>query len=173
VNGSDVISAPQVNITLPLVVLGDLSIPNNSTTLVILYTGQPVLNISGEADLGGTLILVLADNVSLNNEEFIPLGYSANLTHTFASIVIENTNNPCLRYATGSVQQSPDSQSSPMFGVLIKSITDGCSRGSSWWIYVIAVIGALIVVVALVVAGFVMWRRRWPRWLWHEAKYDD
>lgn len=133
-NSSQTVNASQLNLTVPLFVLGSLTIPKNDTTVIATYNGVPVLNVTGDADLHGALLLVLGPGVTLKPSQFVTIGFASNLTHWFESVVIES-HNGCIRYRAGPVQ---DSKLDSSFGVLVESAANSCRSETQWWVYLTA-----------------------------------
>jgi len=167
-NSSQTISTSQLNLTVPLVVVGNLTVSNNSTTLVAVYNGSPVLNISGVADLHGTLLLVLQSGVMLTVPQQITIGYTADLQHAFDSVILESSNG-CVRYTSGAPEYSLTDLS---FGVLVESVSNTCSSSGAvhWWVFVIAVVGALLLIVVLIGVGVYLQRKGYVRRLFRRMQ---
>jgi len=163
VNNTDITQS--LNLTIPLVVVGNLTIPNSDSTLIINYNGQPVLNVSGVATLDGTLILVASQQQSVGSR--LVIGYTPDLQHSFNSVLLQSTN-PCTQYKVSSPSyQSSDSS----FGVLVESSSDTCkSPGVHWWVYLIAVVGALLLIAMMVGTGLYLQRKGYCRRLFRRMK---
>jgi len=151
------------------VVLGNLTVPNSNSTVTAVYNGQLVLNVSGVANLHGTLLLVLGNNTNVSNSAPIVLGYALNLTHQFDHIEFVSSNG-CVRYGTTAFESS--SLDSTEFGVLIASENNSCrhSGGIAWWVYVVIVVGVLLLVAAMIGLLYFLDSKGLCRSLFHSTK---
>jgi len=156
VGSLNITSTQPVNLTVPLVIEGKLRIENSNSTLVIAESGVPELNISGTADLHGSLIVIVNNSVPFQAGQQITIGFAANLTHSFDSVELQSING-CIRYTTSSIEYSHVDSS---LSVLIESAASTCgSGGVQWWVYLIAIIGAVLLVVALIALGIWVYRK--------------
>jgi len=162
----------QTNLTLPLVVRGNFSIVVDSSTVVAVYNGVPVLNVSGIATLHGTLVVLLLSNSTLLPVagQFVPLVTATSLASPFASVRVQSTDS-CMHYTT-SERLSTDST---LLGVLIESVSDSCGGGNSsfpWWI-ILVVLVVVLLILSILFVGWWLRRRGYPAWLWRDVNPDD
>jgi hypothetical protein len=123
-----------VNISSPLLVLGNLTVQGGGVQVIVLYNGAPVLNVTGDVILNGSLVLQLGPNITLVNGQFIVLGYAKNLTGGFNTVTLNG--NGCAVYHVSPVQYSSTTAS---FGVVVESVSNRCSHSSvAWWVYLVA-----------------------------------
>jgi len=150
------ITVSQLNLTVPLVVVGNFTVASNDTTFIATYIGGVLFNISGEADLRGTLLLLLPPGLALNQSQVILIGYAADLVHGFDQVKVQSANG-CVRY---TAEPLPFSAETSSFGVLIGSVTNTCtSRSETWWVPVVVIGCAILAVLLLLAIGVYLQRR--------------
>jgi len=160
-----------LNLTVPLQVDGNFTIENDNSTLTIAYNGVPVLNISGIADLHGTLVLVVNGDVKLSAASTVLVGYATTLQSQFSQVLLQSSNQ-CIEYSTSALQY--DSSDSSL-SVLVESSSNVCDNHTSvsWWIYLLAVLGALLLIGVLILLAFVLGGKRFFRPLWRQQSSSD
>lgn len=152
-------STPELNLTFPLLVNGSLIISSANTTIVSVYNGQPILNVTGSpnfvpflilalifffvpgsAVLQGTLVIIV--NTSVEIPSRIVIGSIGDLQHTFDEVVIIMPNG-CSQRSKVDYHASDST-----LGVLI-DVSNGCHRRKfRWWI--LAIVGGVLVLFALI-----------------------
>jgi len=167
--GNQTITQSVLNTTVPIVVNGSLTtLPN--TTIVAVYQGSPVLNVSGVTNLQGTLQLVVPNSGGVSTGTRLVIGYTPNMpTNLFTKVNVSSSSDACF-VATGT----PDySSSDSSLGVLITSVSSQCGRNSSgfaWWIYLVIVLATLLLVgVSIFLLWYILKYTSCCRWLFREG----
>jgi len=133
-------------------VIGNFTIANTNVTLQVVYTGQPVLNVTGIASLSGTLVLLL-DNLTLNISSFLVVGFAANLSHPFDRVILQSST--CVHYTAGPMQYRKSSSTDNAFGVLVQSVSNTCHHSTvQWFVYVIPIAGVLLLIGVVLLLAF-------------------